>query len=408
MLATESVRGPAIHRALASRRSGLVIGLDLRYLPEGAINGTSVYAVELIRALRQHTPARLEVCVATAGQKTALEGLGVPVSLEGFPPEVTLVHRPAQVFRPEDISLLLKTPAPYILSYQDLIAYRAGSVFSGNGSEQLRYQMASWVAVRGAQGLLAISEHNRAEVIREFEVPEESVQVVHHGVDSAAFAPRPEEDEQETRALETLKLPRRFFLFIGSDYAHKNVQLLLSAYATFRGRLGSTQERPGLVLVGHPSGTRHSLFPKLRQQALVGVHYLGGVSHEVLRALYHRATAFVYLSAYEGFGLPLLEAMAPVPPVLCSSFISISEVVGVASLFVDAMLASAIPDPLLSLRLIVASCSLEARLERVKHFTWKRTALATFEPPAGGRAISAQLRGARVAGAFGASAPLLP
>jgi glycosyltransferase involved in cell wall biosynthesis len=381
LLAVEGVRGPTVQRALASSRSGPVIGLDLRYLPEGAINGTSVYAVELIKAMLAHTPAKLVLCVATEGQKAALSTLGVPVHLNTFPPEVTLVHRPAQVFRPTDLTLLLQTHAPYVLSYQDLIAYRAGSVFSGDGSDQLKYQMASWVAVKGAQGLIAISHHNKGEVVREFGVDADDVHVVHHGVDHQAFARRPDESEAEDAALRGLNLPRRFFLFIGSDYAHKNVQLLLTAYATFRSRLSVSDEKPGLVLVGHPSGTQHSLFPRLRERPLVGVHYVGGVSHEVLRALYHRATAFVYLSAYEGFGLPLLEAMAAETPILCTQFSSIPEVSGEACLKVTDLRDDHIADQLVALsqqpglreRLAAAG------LERVKPFTWKRTAVATFE-----------------------------
>lgn len=381
LLATSDVRAQFSKRALAAKRGEPHVALDLRYLPEGAINGTSVYAVELVRGLVANTPAKLSLCVATEGQRQSLAPLGVPMMVGTLPDRVDLVHRPAQVFKAEDLPLLLNAPAPYVLSYQDLIAYRAGSVFAGNGTDHLKYRMMSWVAVRAAQGLIAISNHNRSEVIREFGVPEEHVRTVYHGVDATAFARREGSESIDAAALKPLGLPRRFFLFIGSDYAHKNVQLLLTAYATFRARWGYRDDVPGLVIVGHPSGTMQSMFPKLKQRPMVGVHYVGGVSHEALRAMYHRAVAFVYLSAYEGFGLPLLEAMAAETPILCSRFSSIPEVAGDATLFADDMHDDAVASQMVEL---AANEGLRAQLAakglaRVKQFTWKRTATQTFE-----------------------------
>lgn len=366
-------------RAVAGARGDLSVCLDVRYLPEDAINGTSVYAIELCRALMKHTPVRLSLYVATEKQQKALQPLGLPIHVSSALPEhVQLVHRPAQLFRTEHLAFLLNAPVPYVLSYQDLIAYRAGSVWPG-GAEQANYQLASYVAVRGAQGLIAISDHNRREVIREFHVPPEHVHTVHHGVDTAAFARKPGEDG--AKVLAPMGLPRRFFLFIGSDYAHKNVRLLLASYVSFRAQWKQLEDMPGLVLVGHPSGTQDGVFPFLRQRPLPGVHYVGGVSHEVLRALYHQAIAYVYLSAYEGFGLPLLEAMAAETPILCSRFSSIPEVAGDAVLYADTMSDMAIGQQMVEL---ARDPSLGRRLAekgkaRAAQFTWKQTALKTYE-----------------------------
>lgn len=378
-VASQSVVAAAVHRMHEAARGPMRVGLDLRYLPEGAINGTSVYAVELIKTLTSNTDIELSACVNTPEQREALSRLGIPVEVGNFAPRVQLVHRPAQVFRPQDASLLLRTPAPYVISFQDLISYRAGSVHGGDGSDQLRYQLTSKVVVKSAQGLIAISHHNKREVMREFGVEEDLINVVHHGVDAAAFARVPGEEDAEAERLMPFDLPQRYFLFIGSDYAHKNVQQLLSAYAAFRALVPVGEAKPGLVLVGHPSGTQHALFPRLRQNPAAGVHYLGGVSHEVLRALYHRAIAFTYLSAYEGFGLPLLEAMAAGTPVLCTRFTSVPEVVGEASLSLDDMSDANIADQLLRLSSdrALRDTLVAAGLERVKLFTWKKTAEAT-------------------------------
>jgi glycosyltransferase involved in cell wall biosynthesis len=366
-------------RALSGARGDLSVCLDIRYLPEDAINGTSVYAIELSKALTQHTPVKLSFYVASDKQRQALEPLGLPVHVGGeLPSHVQLLHRPAQLFRPDHLPLLLRSPVPYVISYQDLIAYRAGSVWR-NGADQKRYQLTSYVSVRAAQGIIAISDHNRRELIREFQVPEEHVRTVYHGVDAAAFARRPGEDS--AAVLRPMGLPRRFFLFIGSDYAHKNVRLLLASYVNFRTQWKHREDMPGLVLVGHPSGTVDGVFPHLRQRPMPGVHYVGGVSHEVLRALYHQAIAYVYLSAYEGFGLPLLEAMAAETPILCSRFSSIPEVAGDAALYAEEMNDTAIARQMVELAWEPSlGRQLAARgQQRVAQFTWKQTALKTYE-----------------------------
>jgi glycosyltransferase involved in cell wall biosynthesis len=366
-------------RSVASARKELSVCLDVRYLPEDAINGTSVYAIELCRAMRQHTPVRLSLYVSTEPQRKALEPLGLPICVNTpLPDHVQLLHRPAQIFSLEHLPMLLQAPVPYVLSFQDLISYRAGSVWP-SGEDQARYQLCSYVAVRGAQGLIAISEHNRREVIREFHVSGEHVHTVHHGVDPEAFVRRPSDDA--SAVLQPMGLPRRFFLFIGSDYAHKNVKLLLAAYVNFRARWKGSGEMPGLVLVGHPSGTQDGVFPFLRQRTLPGVHYVGGVSHSVLRALYHQAIAYMYLSAYEGFGLPLLEAMAAETPIICSRLSSIPEVAGEAVLYAKTMSDVAIAGQMLQL---AEDPSLARTLTtrgkaRVAQFTWKQTALKTYE-----------------------------
>jgi glycosyltransferase involved in cell wall biosynthesis len=366
-------------RALGGVKGDLSVCLDIRYLPEDAINGTSVYAIELSKALTQHTPVRLSFYVASDKQRQALEPLGLPVHVGGeLPGHVQLLHRPAQLFRPDHLPLLLRSPVPYVITYQDLIAYRAGSVWP-SGADQKRYQLTSYVSVRAAQGIIAISDHNRREVIREFQVPEQYVRTVYHGVDTTAFARRPGEDSAGT--LRQMGLPRRFFLFIGSDYAHKNVRLLLAAYVNFRMQWKHREDTPGLVLVGHPSGTADGVFPYLRQKPMPGVHFVGGVSHEVLRALYHQAIAYMYLSAYEGFGLPLLEAMAAETPILCSRFSSIPEVAGDAVLYANEMSDGSIARQMVELATEpkLQRTLADKGLERVKQFTWKQTALKTYE-----------------------------
>jgi glycosyltransferase involved in cell wall biosynthesis len=366
-------------QALALARGPISVCLDVRYLPEDAINGTGLYAMELGRALAAHTPARVSWLVFTDGQQRALERVGATVYKEGAAiPPFDLVHRPAQVFRARDLPWLLSAQAPLVITYQDLIAYRAYSAFA-RFEDHEDYRAVSHLALRSAQAVIAISGHNRSEILRHFFLEDDDhVRVVHHGVDAARFAVR--DPDRNRRLLAGLGVEGPFFFSVGSDYAHKNLRLLLASHSAFRGRWAGPNRAPSLVIAGHPSGTVDGIFPSLRQQSPAGVIYLGDVSDEALTALYQESVALLYLSAYEGFGLPLLEAMAARTPALCSRLSSIPEVAGDAALYADDLTDLGVARQMTEL---ATQEALRHQLAdrgsaRVRSFTWAETARQTF------------------------------
>lgn len=376
--ADQDVAAGLTRRALSFRRGRPSICLDVRYLPQDAINGTGVYAVELCRALMKHTPSRVSLYCRTETQRRALEQLGAPVFQEGqHVPTVDLLHRPAQVFLPSDLAFLLRDSTPFVLTYQDLIAYRAHSAHAG-AREHERYQLVSTLSVRSAQVVVAISQHNAGEIVREFRVPESDVRVVHHGVHAEAFADR--DSAANAARLQGEGITGRFFLFVGSDYAHKNLRVLLAAYTRFRSLWRGPEPTPRLAIVGHPSGSVGGFYRDLYAKPPPGVSYLGDVSDEVLKALYQESIALVFLSLYEGFGLPLLEAMAAKTPVLCTRYSSLPEVGADAVLYAEDPSDEAVSRQLLDL---ATDEKLRQDLagrgaERVRQFTWEETARRTF------------------------------
>ncbi len=340
------------------------------------LNGTGVYATELLRAL-SNLPG-LEVCarVVTDEQRAWFGGLGIathPASqpLSGF----QVYHRPSQVFRAEDLATYLGAQCHSVISYQDLIAFRAPSVLS-SFEEHARYRAFSFAALRGAQAVIAISEHNRQEIVREFHLPPDRVHTVHHGIDAAAFARR--DPEQSRRVLDSRGLRGPYFLCAGSDYAHKNLKLLVAAYALYRARAGKAAAR--LVLIGPASHSQASLFDRTRAWP-EGVTHLGELPEPEVRPLFQEALAFVYPTAYEGFGLPALEALACGVPLVASSLTSVPEVAGDAALYirdfspeeVAGLLSRVADDEALRSRLVAAG------LARAKTFTWAETARKTLD-----------------------------
>jgi glycosyltransferase involved in cell wall biosynthesis len=213
------------------------------------------------------------------------------------------------------------------------------------------------------------------EIIDELQVPREQVFVVPHGATAA-----PQLGEDAKLALKRLGVPDDYFLLVGADYAHKNLRLVLAGYALMRARWNRPGEPPALVLVGHASRTAGGLFPSLVDSRPPGVRYLGQVGNADLAALYSRALALLFLSAYEGFGLPILEAMSAGTPVLCSKLTAVPEVAGDAALYIERLDDRGVSEGLLRL---ATDAGLRAQLtergrRRASTFTWAETARKTL------------------------------
>lgn len=192
-------------------------------------------------------------------------------------------------------------------------------------NESLRYYAGQigWAAER-ADGIAADSEATRRDLIERLHVPPEKVMTIHlaanplyrQAVDETAVA----------QTLQQLNLPRGFLLFVGTLEPRKNVPLLLRVYHRLRRERGL--ERP-LLLVGGKGWIYEEIFTTIRELQLdEHVHHLPGVADEQLAQLYSAAALLAAPSFYEGFGLPVLEAMHCGCPVVASNRGSLPEVGG--------------------------------------------------------------------------------
>ncbi len=308
----------------------IAVGYDLRHLPPENV-GTRIYAVNLARALAELPEVDLTLIVRTPLQADGLKGR--VVTEDQWRDDVAVIHKPAQVFNPEELALLFGSTAHVVITYQDLIAYRVPVVFSSD-PEYEAYRATSGLTMQAAQRILAYSASAAQEISSEFGIPRDELTIVPLGVEAELFACRIPAAAEVAREL---KLPRRYFFSLATDYPHKNLQGLLDAYALLRSRWAGN-DPPGLVLAGYSFGTRARLYDDMEpDRADNGLKFVGPVSAEALRVLYHRAMALVYPSLYEGFGLPPLEAMAAGTPVVAMPFSSVPEVGGDAVLYSEGL-----------------------------------------------------------------------
>ena len=173
--------------------------------------------------------------------------------------------------------------------------------------------------LKRAVGLIAISETTRSDTIRILGIPPERIEVIYPGVTGAYFDAAP------------MVRKKPYILFVGTIEPRKNVDVLLDAYLNLSPEL---REEYDLVIAG-PSGWGDPGALRRLKSGLPGVEYMGYVLERDLPGLTAGAAAFVYPSLYEGFGLPVAQAMAAGAPVITSNVSSLPEICGDGALLVD-------------------------------------------------------------------------
>ena len=263
---------------------------------------------------------------------------------------------------------------PSVVTCYDLIPLIYPHYFTA--TRRLIFRTAHFLALRTSRMILAISEATKHDLMRFFHVDPRRIVVTPLAAD-AHFHPPSRAAIDRVRA--QYALPGRYMLYFGSNKPHKNVPRLVEAFA----RLGSRVRKleMGLVIAGHWDQRYPQAKDLAAQLNLTDrVRFSGPVQDGDLPALYGGAELFVFPSEYEGFGLPVLEAMACGTPVVCSNRSSLPEVAGDAALLCDPQdieaLASAIEQALTDRD--VRAVLQERGLARAAQFSWDQTAQQTL------------------------------
>jgi glycosyltransferase involved in cell wall biosynthesis len=292
---------------------------------------------------------------------TAMEQLRLPYALRKLRPTAT--HFPYMV-------LPYAAPRPVVLTIHDIIPLRLPHFFTFQ--QRLLYRISLSLALRAATAVICVSEATRSDLISIYCLEATRIAVIREGV-GEGFRPRGREETDPMR--KARELPERYILYAGSNKPHKNLPVLMQAYARLR-------TAPPLVVAGSLDPRFDAELREVERLGLGGrIRFLGAVNEDELPALYSGAEAFVFPSLYEGFGLPPLEAMACGVPVACSDIPSLREIAVNAALFFDPRdcesLASALESILTDKPL---RDDLRIRgLQRSSELTWDSTAKETLE-----------------------------
>ena len=232
------------------------------------------------------------------------------------------------------------------------------------------------LAIERADALIAVSESTRADLIERMGAPADRIVVTHEAADPGLA--RVTDPIRLEQVRHRYGLPERFVLSLGAMEPRKNVGRLLEAFVALA---PAVRKDVTLVVAGAQGWLNDSIYEQVQKLGLgESVRFTGYIKEEDLAAVYSLATVFAYPSLWEGFGLPVLEAMACGTPVLTSSVSSLPEVAGDAAVLVQPRDVDAIAE---GLGRLLEDDSLRRQLSergyrRAADFSWERCARETL------------------------------
>ncbi len=327
-------------------------------------------------------PERIQVTVVAARRPDAINGLAfrrsVTPRVPKLPNAMFALQRPFTLRSydlvhymdsrpPVDFPLGLK---PTVVTQHGFAALMFGDYVSR--TDRLVNRVLLGLA-NSADLTLTASESERAELLKRAPLDPGRVIAIHHGVDHDRFFPPVDPEAAREEVRRRLGIEGRYVLYVSNHQRKKNPERLVQAFA----QVAAEHPDVSLVLVGRP-GSSFGLVQRLIDELdLRGrAHVLGHVPDDVLPPLFATAAVFALPSLHEGFGIPVLEAMASGTPVVASNVYALPEVCGDAAELVDPYSVSSIADALL----LVLGDPERARelrelgLARAAKFTWRRAA----------------------------------
>lgn len=366
------------------------IGINALYLIPGRVGGTEIYLRSLLRALRELDTQNRYTVFSNRECGTEL----APVGFQAVVLPVRAANRPWRILceqtelpmeaRRAGVDVLFNAgfTAPVFASCPQVTVFH--DLQHKRHPEHFRwFDLPAWrlllrAAAKRSEALVAVSEATAADLRRYYSIPEERVRVVPHGVDEHCF---------EIGIARRVRASQPYFLCVSTLHPHKNLERLVRTFARFH----ETRPEFRLVLAGMRGFHAEAVDRAIRENGLAeAVRITGWIPREEIYQLYLDARAFVYPSTFEGFGMPVLEALAAGIPTACSSIDPLRGIAGDAAVWFSpedetemygAMVALA-EDEALRSRLE------RAGPERAVQFSWRNCALNTLrllvETAAGG------------------------
>ncbi len=286
----------------------------------------------------------------------------IPRLLKQF--DITVYHSPYYL-------MPYRLPWPVVLTLYDLIPQKFPAHVSARA--RLLFQLTTKLAIRSSAHIIAISEATGQDAVVTYGVPPKKITAVPLAPDPR-FQPQPTSETNNIR--QKYNLPAAYTLYLGSNKPHKNLDRLVQAWEMV------TQETPHTLVI---AGTWDGRYPQAKvlaeQKQLSAIRFLGPVDEADLPALYSGAQLFVFPSLYEGFGLPVIEAMACGTAVTCAHTSSLPEVGGDAALYFDPLNVAEMARQINHLLTDVPlRKELAAKgLTQSQKFSWQATAAATLQ-----------------------------
>lgn len=340
----------------------LRIGVNALYLIPGGVGGTEIYLRNLLGALAEIDSTNQYVVFTS--REAGADLVPRQVNFLWAPQPVRAAFRPGRIlweqtalpvavgrrkldvlFNPGFTCPILRS-CPNVTVFHDLQHKRHPEFF--RWFDLPFWQLLLWASARISRGLISDSEATRADLQRFYGVDST---VIHLGVERGFFE------------IAGKRQPKDFLLCVSTLHPHKNLERLLRAH---------NDALPELVI----TGLRGFAAERLERLAGPRVRFTGWITRAELYELFRGARGFIYPSLFEGFGMPVLEAMAACIPVACSGIAPLREIAEGCALFFDPLDENQIRAAMFDL--LDASELIQRAQARASEFTWRKTACATL------------------------------
>lgn len=261
-----------------------------------------------------------------------------------------------------------------IVTVHDLI----GMMFPNQKGLFSKFYWGTWLpwAIKHADCWIADSRHTKVDILHLLKLPEKKISVVYPS-GHENFSPRISKEVIQ-KTLSKFKIYSPYFLYVGTIEPRKNLKNSILAFDLAK-KMNPSLKNHQFVVVGSKKFAHGTFFESLKKDLQYGfseIIFTDYINHDELNAIYCGSTAFIFASLYEGFGIPILEAMACHTPVIASNKTSIPEVAGNAAMYVNPEDTKAIANAMIELATQKDVRELYSKLgaAQVSNFSWEITA----------------------------------
>jgi len=371
------------------------IGIDLRCLEEEKISGVGEYALEIVRNLLETDPENHYVIFSNSYRgrsknfdflkkypNAELKRFRYPNKIFNFclwyleRPKLDKLIGGSDVFFAPNINFLATSgKSNLVITFHDLSFERFPEFFTAKTRLWHFFFVNPRRIAKKSKKVVAVSDSTRKDLAEIYKIESRKISVVHHGMGDD-FRVISRNDPKMLEIQKKYNLPYKFILFLANVEPRKNVMALIEAFQKLK--TGNPKlESCKLVLAGNIS----PLCRKAIQGKGEDIQAIGYIDREDKPFVYNLATLFVYPSHFEGFGLPILEAMACGTPVIATNNSSLPEVAGNAAILVDSNRSDEIAEAMAGIlkdEKMYADLK-EKGLRQAKKFDWKKSAKKTLE-----------------------------
>lgn len=283
----------------------------------------------------------------------------------GMPLHLSTTFKKPDVFLSLTHYLPRITKAPSVVSVMDLSYIHFPETFK----QKDLYQLTKWTeySVKKATKIITISQSSKDDIIKYYKIPEKKVKVIHLGLKDISM-------EKASKDLSEFNITKKFILFVGTLQPRKNIARLIEAYAMLPQEIKKEHQ---LVIIGKKGWLYEEILESPKKFVVEeDVIFLDYVTDEDLPMFYKNAEIYVLPSLYEGFGLPILEAMRYGCPVATSNVSSLPEAGGDAAIYFDPENPKDISD---TIKKVLSDSELARKMIEkgnihYKKFTWEKAA----------------------------------